>query len=220
VFPVADERAILSIPRVVVLSPESLRPVLANLGANVECVSVANPYEAAAEIIASPAMAVVIDLRLMAPRHLRLLQIARAQGAELLAVGAIPAGLSAEDLSGVRLTARAELKAVLEAILKTRQGRYEGAAAQQGKRAVLVPAPSDAQEPLPGEIQDATPVEEIERPHLNGQSSPPVQTPSPLRQVPVAPLAEQPLPRPRPGAQDPRSILSSEEMAALLEDES
>jgi hypothetical protein len=216
----ADERAMPSIPRVVTLSAESFRAALADLVPAVECVPVASPYEAAAEMIAAPAMAIVIDLRLMAPRHLRLLQIARQRGAEVLGVGGIPAGLTAEDLGGVRLIARADLKAALQAVLKAREGRYEGAAPTDGKRTALVPARPDGRAASPSNGHVATRPADPPRPHLDEQAPPRAQAPAPRRQAPSAPPAQQPPPAPRHEQNpDPRGILSEEEMAALLEDE-
>lgn len=234
----ADERARLSVPRVVILSPESLRAVCADLAPTVECVSVASPYEAAAEIIAEAAMAIVVDLRLMAPRHLRLLQIARERGAEVLAVGGIPAGLTAEDLSGVRLTARADLKAALEAVLRAREGRYEGAVSPDSTGATRTGAAKDGttgQGPDgPGEYVPSRPEEEIPprpdrqvpvRPEARAmaepEAEPPPQAepPAPRRQVPAAPAAQKPAAEPQPPqAGDLRGILTPDEVAALLED--
>lgn len=111
----------LTAARVVIVSP--LGRALLGSGqqwhaGGAEIIAVASPYEAAAELIASPAAALVVDLRLMGPRHLRLLEIARSGGAELLAVGPLPPGMTAEDLSGVRLLARADLPAALLQLLQ------------------------------------------------------------------------------------------------------
>ncbi len=94
--------------RVVVLSGE--RALVTNLRQYCsECIVVASAYEAAAEILSAPTGAMVLDLRLLPVRHLRLLETARQMGVEILAVGSVPVGLTSEDLSGVRLTARADL---------------------------------------------------------------------------------------------------------------
>jgi len=111
-------------PRVVFLSPDSataggeLRP-LADAG--IECVFRPTAYEAAAEILAGPAVALVIELRMIGLRGLRLLEIARERDVEVLGMGTLSSGLSAEDLRGVRLVGRRDLPDVL--------GRLAGPAA-------------------------------------------------------------------------------------------
>jgi hypothetical protein len=160
--------------RVVVLSADApVRAALSNLSRGVECVAVQSAYEAAAELVAGDAnraaapnwagpangdrshpaatgavLALVVDLRLMSPRHLRLLQIARERDVELLAVGGIPSGLTPEDLSGVRLVARADLKAALEKLLATPSAALgAGRAAAAAEGIAEAPAISEA-EPL------------------------------------------------------------------------
>ena len=188
----AEARDISSVPRVVVASPDgALRSALALRPGEAECVLVASPYEAAAELIAAGATAFVIDLRLMGPRHLRLLQIARERGVEMLAVGGIPAGLTAEDLSGIRLLARADLKAAMEKLLQDRQGRYEPAAPPGGKQASAVPASAPVQRPA--------------APQSDGEKARKKEAPAPEAAA-------------RTPAQGLRSILSAEELAALMED--
>lgn len=76
-------------------------------------------YEAAAELLAAPAAALVVDLRLLAGKHLRLLEIARSLDVEVLAVGSLPIGMTAEDLSGVRLIARRDLPGLLQALARS-----------------------------------------------------------------------------------------------------
>ena len=69
----------------------------------VECVHVGSAYEATAEVLAAPTEALVIDLRVIRPRHARLVEIARQLHVELFGVGRLPAGMTAGELSGVRL---------------------------------------------------------------------------------------------------------------------
>ena len=57
----------------------------------VECVRAAGSYEAAAELLAAPAAALVVDLRRLTGRHIRLLEIARGR-ARLPEHGKRPAG--------------------------------------------------------------------------------------------------------------------------------
>ncbi len=62
-------------------------------------------YEAAAELLAEPADALVLDLTRLNKKHLKLLDIARQGGAELLGMGngGFPEGFCADDLNGMRL---------------------------------------------------------------------------------------------------------------------
>ena len=80
------------------------------------CLRVTNPYEAAAELLSEPPLAMVIDLRCLAPGDLPLIEMARRRGLEVLAVGSVPLGISTTDLSGVRLSARGHLSALLEGL--------------------------------------------------------------------------------------------------------
>ena len=101
--------------RVVVWSHD---PTLAAAGDNgqtagLQFISVGSAFETTAELLAAPAVALVIDLRLLSPRHLRLVQIARDLRLEMLAVGSLPAAMTAEDLSGIRLVSRVDLPTLL-----------------------------------------------------------------------------------------------------------
>lgn len=205
----------LSRRRVVVLSPDAAAFAPAGrhsdsasageaAGAGLEFIRVGSAYEAAAELVAAahappngPVLALVVDLRLLSHRHLRLLQIARQGGAEVLAVGGIPPGLTAEDLSGVRLLARAELPAMLRKLAQPPAER----------RSSPSPPPSAADE---GRYVSDAPVPEADEP----EAAPPVE---PAQAEPAAPLpGDSP---PRAARADPRIILTKEELAALLEDE-
>ena len=73
-------------------------------------------YEAAAEMLSAPTTALIIELRLLPGRHLQLLEIARDLEVEIFAVGSLPIGMTAEDLSGVRLIARKDLPAAVRAL--------------------------------------------------------------------------------------------------------
>ena len=77
------------------------------------CLRVTSPYEAAAELLAEPPLAIVIDLRCLTPGDLPLIEMARQRGLEVLAVGAVPLGITTTDLSGVRLSARGHLSGLL-----------------------------------------------------------------------------------------------------------
>ncbi len=109
----------LSSRRVVVLSRDKGFAELQGgaAPANEQIVRVANGYEAAAEILAEDAAALVIDLGALGGRHLRLLEVAREAGVEMLVVGAIPAGMSSDVLSGARLLGGSDLPAAIERII-------------------------------------------------------------------------------------------------------
>ena len=113
-------------PRVVVLARQAIDHV-----AGTEMVCVSGAYEAAAELLAARAagaapLALVVDLGLLWPRHLGLLQVARKLRAEMLAFGTAAAGLDAEPLAGLRLVSRAALPEALAQFAR-RQGRPGGA---------------------------------------------------------------------------------------------
>ncbi len=69
----------------------------------------ASAYEAAAEVLAEPTAVLVMDLRLLASRDERLVEVARSCGTAMLGIGALPAGMSAAALSGVTLVAEPHL---------------------------------------------------------------------------------------------------------------
>ena len=117
----ADVRTSSGGGRVVLLSSDpSLTAAAWNDNGSVELVVARGAYEAAAEILSAPAAALVIDLRLLSPRHARLLEIARRLDLEMLAVGALPVSMSSEDLSGIRLVSRRDLPAALATAARPR----------------------------------------------------------------------------------------------------
>lgn len=71
----------------------------------VDYVYVLSVYQGAAEFLASPCDALVVDFSSLEKKHLKLLSFAREEGVELfgMGVGGFPEGLSAADLSGMRL---------------------------------------------------------------------------------------------------------------------
>jgi hypothetical protein len=226
----AESRSNKPAVRVVVLSADAPGGAFpAQAPATVECIRVQSAYEAAAEMIAAPTMAVVIDLRLMNPRHLRLLQIARERGVEMLAVGGIPSGLTAEDLSGVRLTARADLKAVLDGLLAEQTARASLAPLEEGqyvaegppRPAEREPAPSapaaDAGGPPAPRRPAASPAEPAEAAGERTAAPTSAATPRPPPGAPAAPAEKAPFPAPQ--ARSPRTVLTPDELAALMEDE-
>ena len=94
--------------------------------ARVQVIRVESPYQAAAEILAQPTEALVVDFRLLRAPHLRLLEIARELDIAVLGVGALPANISLDELSGVQLIAAGELADALSRIAS--QGHSEPAA--------------------------------------------------------------------------------------------
>jgi len=101
--------------RIVVLSrdPSLAAALEGRLDSRMRCLRAGSPYEAAAEILAEPTAAMVIDLRTLSERHCRLLDIGRQTQLEMLAVGALPSRMSSEELSGVRLVSREALPEML-----------------------------------------------------------------------------------------------------------
>jgi hypothetical protein len=113
---------------------------------------VTSAYEAAAELLASPAAALVVDLRVLRPGHAGLIRIARQAGAELWGVGPLPAWASSDQLNGMRLLGRGQLAEALRKLGAVAapsaggqptgpQGTYEGSAAERQ-------APAGGKEPL------------------------------------------------------------------------
>ena len=114
--------------RVVILARHAIDHV-----AGAETIRVPGAYEAAAELLAAREshagrLALVVDLGLLWPRHLGLLQVARKLNAEMLAFGTAVAGLDAEQLAGLRLVSRASLP---EALAQFVDGRSESGLAEE-----------------------------------------------------------------------------------------
>ena len=157
------------------------------------CLRVTNPYEAAAELLVEPPLAMVIDLRCLTPGDLPLIEIMRQRGLEVLAVGAVPLGITTTDLSGVRLSARGHLSAMLEAL----DGSLSAGAAGVSHRAA-------------GDSPDLSSLARWIRKtsHADRETA---KAPDP---APKAKADDKP-----PGDR-PDELLTKEELAALLEDES
>jgi len=161
-------------------------------GAAYQCAGTSGPYEAAAELLAGPVLALVLDLRCLTPRHLRLLSIARENHVEVLAVGSLPFGITTTDLSGVRLTAVNDLPDELRRLARV------GPAAARAPATGTGPAPEAAPEV-------EAPREPLVRAAPAGPPKQPVQTGGPRAS------GERP-------AHRPTDLLTDEELAALLED--
>ncbi len=116
-----DQSASVGELRVVILSRSAELSGVARKGLCAEslrCIRVASAYEAAAELLAAPAVAMIVDLRLITGEHVRLIELAREMEVAILAVGALPVGMNADDLSGVRLTSREHLPEALGEIVQ------------------------------------------------------------------------------------------------------
>jgi len=123
-------------------------------GKAVCCVRAASGYEAAAELLAGPAGALVVSLRALPRRHLGLPALARRLGVPVVAVGSLPAAASSEDLSGVRLAGEKDIGAILLELPAA--GRGVAAAGAQRSRSAAdipsvapVPQPRGTQQPPP-----------------------------------------------------------------------
>ena len=157
------------------------------------CLRVTSPYEAAAELLAEPPLAIVIDLRCLTPGDLPLIEMARQRGLEVLAVGAVPLGITTTDLSGVRLSARGHLSGLLEGLA----GSLSGGAVRVSNRAAADSADLSS---LARWIRKAS--------HAGREAA---------KAPDVAPKAKAP---DKPLGDSPDELLTKEELAALLEDES
>jgi hypothetical protein len=147
--------------RVVILARdgELTPPNPQTLGQDVVFVRAEGGYEAAAELLAQPAMALLIDLSRLTPPHRKLLHVARRLGVEVLGVGAFPPGLSASDLSGMRLISLDDLPSELRILLQraespavpkkdvhlapTRKAEYKTTPQEQPRQSrIISPAPN------------------------------------------------------------------------------
>ncbi|MFW6132803.1 MAG: hypothetical protein ACOC8F_02825 [Planctomycetota bacterium] len=188
-----DRQESPDVPRVVVLTRRAVLPEA--LGDVAEPVAVTTGYEAAAELHAAPAAALVVDLPLIGRRHLPLMHLARRMGVELYGVGELPVGPSAEDLAGMRLTSLGELPREL--------ARRTGAPVCAG-----TPSGEGSYEPEP-----APPAEGIYDPEP--PAGPPA-TGAPA--CPETTEATEPPEAPDKPPSEARDLLTPEELAALLED--
>jgi len=162
---------------------------------------VASAYEAAAELLAGPAGAVVIDLSQLRRAHLPLLEIARERQTEVIGVGALGDELTSEELSGVRLAGRSELPALL------------AAAPAAGESAQL------PEEPEPGAVASEPGAGPAQLGPDEVQAAGPDDTKAGAFRSKARP-AESKTSRREPAPADPSALLTAEELAALLEDAS
>lgn len=189
--------------RVVVFSPdmavfgEDSRSAGDLRAGGIDLIRVTSAYEAVAEMLCEPAAGFVIDLRLLGTGGLGSLEIARQRGVEMLATGMVPSGLTAEDLSGVRLLARRDLPAAV-------------------RNLAALPAVSPVEPPVsqPAEPPAVSPDPVgTEPPEGTYVPEPPVVSPDPVEIEPAEGATDEPATT-RAAAE---SILTPEELTALLE---
>ncbi len=199
----------------------------------VECVRVASAYEATAEILAASTGVLVVDLRLVRGRHLRLLEIARRMNVEVLAVGTVPPDLTSEDLSGVRMMARADLPEAMQRLAKPPEAAGAPAAVEppatepKAAQAEVRPASERAAGRRPEQPPASKPVEQLARGSTEDfdeedvadllDDVPTVESMEAQTDNQEAKTADKDLNSGE--AKRPLELLSPEELAALLEDE-
>jgi len=193
---------------------------------DLQWIPVSSSYEAAAEILSAPTEAIVVDLTILSKGHMKLLDVARQMGTEVLAVGAIPTGLTSEDLSGVRMISKAGLTDMLRRLRETEapegpigQGAAVPGAIEPERAAELssparcgagesvnVPSPG---EPGPNALQELLKESAIPALDMDNEDTPI------SRSAPEAGEGKKVERIPS----SPSELLSDAELAALLEDE-
>jgi len=133
--------------RVIALVPPGISPPLPS---SVRAVVTHNGYEAAAELLATAARVLLVDLSRITSIHAPLLGLARRAGVAVVAFGSVAAPIGGEALSHVRLVPAGQAaQAVAEAlgpagdVLPVGGGVYEPESAE----APAKPAPADARRP-------------------------------------------------------------------------
>ncbi len=107
---------------------------LADLGleeselSQLECVCVAGAYEVAAEVLAAPTDAVVLDMSLLTSAQVGLLEVVRTMDIPILAFGTLRSGLGAEQLREVRLISRDDLRQALSELVSVERVEAPSAA--------------------------------------------------------------------------------------------
>ena len=176
--------------RVILFSREAL-PVTGGVF-TARCRQCTSAYEAAAELLAEPAAALVIDLRCLATGNLRLVQTARKQGVAVLAFGKLSAAMSTEGLDGVQLVSQEGLAQALARLAQGARAAEQEAPEKQPVEATAVGVGGEA-------APEAAPPREaaagLDRPGQEASSA------EPKRQGP------------------PSSVLTADELAALLGEE-
>lgn len=132
----------------------------------VEVVITASGYEAAAELLAAPAAALVLDLGRITDAHRPLLTLAAGMKIPVVAFGTVRAAMGGERLAGLHLATRASAADVLASVLSEApgEGGEELAAAdpplvplQAEYRPAEAEAPSAEPEPEPSQAESPPP---------------------------------------------------------------
>ena len=167
------------------------------------CLRVPSPYQAAAELLVEFPFAMVIDLRCLRPGDLPLIEMARQRGLEVLAVGAVPLGITTTDLSGVRLAARGRLPMLLDGLAESQPSG--------GSVPVSSRSASGESSDLASEARRIKKAPRTRRKaaKTRGRARKTADAPTPKAKADDKPLPD-----------SPDELLTSEELAALLEDES
>jgi hypothetical protein len=157
----------------------------------------------------------VLDLRMLGRRELPLLEIARRERVEILALGPVPLGISDSDLEGVELVSAEEL---------VRRLRGPDAPADEAPGDEAAPSPADDEAEWEWSEPGAEPADDRTQPE-DATKAPPAAE-SRAENEPVE-LSDEDLPDElvREMEEDmdnrpPHSVLTPEELAALLEDRS
>ena len=185
------------------------------------CAVFSSAYQAAAELLARPVAALVMELGLIGRRHVQLLELARGLNVPMLGVGALPTDLTAGDLAGVRLIARADLAAELGRLIQTPQPSQAAPTCplpptQPDQLAPDDPAyRSDRSPPLPSDQDAPRPIAAPEQAPGPAEAPPP----SPAAPAPAGPYAPAAAPAGRYEPLRPSELLTAEEIAALLENQ-
>ena len=183
-------------PRVVIFSRGVTVDGHSSLPDSLQLVQVSSAYEAAAEVLCAPSLALVIELGALTRRHLGLLEVARGLDLEMIGVGALPAGMSAADLSGVRLVAA-------EALGESLRRLVEDDAPAGAPEAIVASAPPEAPaaQPVrlaPAKVPDEQRPDRPPRAGWQSESGPPVR---------------------KDAAETAPPLLTPDEIRALLEDQ-
>jgi hypothetical protein len=142
----------------------------------------------------------VVDFRCLTPGDLPLIEMARQRGLEVLAVGSVPLGITTTDLSGVRLSAREHLSALLEGLAA---GSPSGGQVPVSSQVVCGESP---------ELSSlARSIREVSRPGRKAGGAP-ATVPAEAEAKIEAKATNEP-----PG-ESPDDLLTSAELTALLED--
>ncbi len=125
-------------PRVIALLPAAVAaPEVAD---GIELVRVPSGYEAAGELLAAPAAALVVDLGRITPDHAPLLDLARRLELPVIGFGTVSADLSSAQLSRLRLVTPAGVGPALRELLP---------AAPKAAEAPAPPESAEEQTPSP-----------------------------------------------------------------------